>query len=1242
MKSDLSIKDILQKDITRKINGVVKAESNQEETIITELSEYVVTEEIRKHLTKFFDKYVDSLNSSTEDIGVWISGFFGSGKSHLLKMIGRILENKKYGEKKVTEFFESKLKDAILQGNIEKASEVPTDVILFNIDNVSDQDTYQNKDSIAVAFLKKFNEYLGFSRDDIKVAEFERMLWEEGKFEEFKKFFEEESGKTWKDGSRNLDFHADEFLDVIEKMQIMTRESAERWLDKESIKSVSAESFRDLIEGYLKIKGAKQRIVFLVDEIGQYIGENSQLMLNLQTLVETLGVKFQGRVWIGVTSQQDLGTILTANDSRRNDFSKIQDRFKTILPLSSGNIDEVIKKRLLEKREIEREDIENLYEKKRIDIENLISFDKKGMTLSLYKDKFDFAETYPFVGYQFNLLQKVFEKVREMGHSGQHMSRGERSLLSSFQEAGIRVKDMSLGTIVPFNYFYESIEQFLEDNARRPIIHAKNERGIDEFGLEVLKLLFLLKGINGIEPNLNTLASFMINSIECDRINLEAKIKKALEKLEQQVLIQKDGDNYYFLTNEEQDINREVNQEEIDFNDIYKELDSYIFKEIFNKNNISIEETGNKYSFSRKIDEYPFGKPGGQIDIVIFTPSADNYNNIEFIGLREGYDLIIKLPENQEGYMEEIKKSLKIESYIKRKQRENVREAVIRILESKQRENQNRKRRIQNNIEIALQEAEVFIYGHKISIKAKDAGKVIEEALKAAANYRFKNARLIVKKYDENKIKEVLTYDFSGNDQLIKIEKDLETNVNCEAIKEVLNKITIQEKRGMNITLKDLSDYFTKIPYGWDQFSINGIIAELWTYKYINLEESKVIVTEAKEAKELLIKSQNRNLERVVITLKEEIDIELIKKVNNILKSFFGNGVEITNNSPKEELFVILKEKIGCVSKYESEYNEKNYPGKKELKEWKELLKEILFSKGKAEKVLQDFLDMEEELYDLYEKQSTVVDFFTSSKKRKYDEALDKIKRIEEYIDFVGSLKDNSAYNILLEIVRDNNPYSRIREIDDLISAINLEENILIENEKNNLKKKVEKKNEFFSEVLKDRDAILNRVNNNLQDFIEEINKIKDTNIFLRGRKLENIIFNIETEYRNSIKEEINSIEKELISILEDKTDIEELVKEIKVTYNSFKEEVEKKELENLEKIIEMAKKDKDGFIQQSNGKAKKKERIKLRRINVTSKYNLETEEQVQLYITELEREIEELKFKMLEAIKKNKIVDIN
>ena len=102
--------------------------------------------------------------------------------------------------------------------------------------------------------MKKFNEYLGFTRDDIEIAEFERKLWEDGKLEEFKKAFEEESGKTWKDANRNLDFHSDDFIDVVEKLEIMSRESAERWLERDMVRSISAESFRDVLENYLKIK----------------------------------------------------------------------------------------------------------------------------------------------------------------------------------------------------------------------------------------------------------------------------------------------------------------------------------------------------------------------------------------------------------------------------------------------------------------------------------------------------------------------------------------------------------------------------------------------------------------------------------------------------------------------------------------------------------------------------------------------------------------------------------------------------------------------------------------------------------------------------------------------------------------------------------------------------------------------------------------------------------------------------
>ena len=1242
--STLTIKSILQKDIERKINGVVKADSNEKDTVITELNEYVVTGEIREKLAKFFDKYVDSINSPTEDMGVWISGFFGSGKSHFLKMIGHILKNDTYDGKKVVDFFKEKIDDSILMGNIEKAAEIPTDVILFNIDNVSDQDTSQNKDSIPLAFLKKFNEYLGFSRDDIKIAEFERKLWEDGKLEEFKKAFEEESGKTWKDANRNLVFYSSDFIDIVEKLGILDRKGAEIWLERPE-KSLSVESFRDLIENYLKLKGPKHRIVFLVDEIGQYIGDNSRLMLNLQTLVETLGVKFKGRVWVGVTSQQDLGSILNNSEHRKNDFSKIQDRFKTILSLSSGNIDEVIKKRLLIKKKIEGEDLEKLFDKNKLEIKNLIHFDTQ-MTLPLYDNSQEFSETYPFVSYQFNLLQKVFEKVRNMGYSGQHMSRGERSLLSSFQEAGIKVKDKNVRILVPFNYFYESIDQFLEDNVRRPFIHAKNEKGVDEFGLEVLKLLFLLKGINGVEPTLNNLTSFMIDSIDCDRIDLEKKIKKALEKLEREVLIQKDGENYYFLTNEEQDINREIEREDIDFKKIDEKIDSYIFKDIFTKTSIFMEETGNKYSFSRTLDETPFSKSGEELAITIFTERADDYDNIAIKGTRPDSELILRFPNNDDTYRNEIKLFLKVESYIRNRQKDNERESIIRILEIKQRENKIRDKRIKNELERLIGEAEVFIYAQRQDIKTKDPVKKIEESLKALANFKFFNAKLVKKPYDEVAIKNSLSYviDKNINATLFEIK-----DPNSEAINEVLKRIKSLEERGDTpITLKNLSEYFLKTPYGWSQLTINGLVGELWKYRFINLEESKVLVTDIDIATDLLTKLQSKNLEKIVISLREELDPELVKKVNNLLKDIKipnENTGEVTLDSPKEDILDILRKKINITKSYKSQTEHNNYPGNKELTDWIDLLEDITLYKGNAEDTLKHFLGLKDELSKEYDKVDRVFDFFTGSKKLRYDEVVEKIKKIEDFEDCIGSLKETSAYKTIEEIMADRNIYERIKDFENLISELNKETDKLIELEKISLKEKVEKYKKDYSVKIKDDLVILKKLEENLNEFLEKEVSHKDNSndmaVFMKSKKLETIVSNFEEEYRNSAKKEIEKLERYLNEVSEDKTDIDELRKSIKSTYNNYRDEIAKSDIKNISVTIAKAIKDKEDYHAEINGKAKKKERVVIRKISISSKTNIETEDQVNEYISLIEKNIEKLKSEMLEAVKNNKIVDI-
>ena len=1174
-----NINETLVKNITRKINGVIKADQNEEETIITELSEYVVTEEVRKHMARLFDRYVDSINTPTEDMGVWISGFFGSGKSHFLKMLGHIFKNDVNGEKKSIEYFIPKLKDGFLEGNIEKAGNLNTDVILFNIDNTSDQDTYQNKDTIAVAFLKRFNEYLGFSRDDIKTASFERKLWLDGRFEEFKNLFLEETDEVWEDSRRNIDFIYDDFLDVIEEMEIkgFGREAAENWLAKESVESINAESFCEILQDYLNTKAKDQRIIFLVDEVGQYIGDNSQIMLNLQTLVEQLGTRFKGRVWVGVTSQQDIGSILEDNNTKTNDFSKIQDRFKTILPLSSGNIDEVIKKRLLEKKDVEKEDLENFYEKKRIDIQNLINFDGKGSTLKLYDDKLDFAETYPFVGYQFNLLQKVFEKVRNMKLSGQHMSRGERSLLSSFQEAGIRIKDKEIGALVPFNYFYESIDQFLEDNARRPINQAKKDNGVSDFGVEVLKLLFLLKGIEGVESNINNLTSFMIDSVDCDRIELEKEIKKSLSKLEHEVLIQKDGDNYYFLTNEEQDINKEISREDIDLSNLYTKLDEYIFGEIYDNKNIVSEITGNKYGFSRRIDEYTYGKQGEALNIVVLTPNADDYGNELMLGNRQDYELIVKLPDNIKDYLNDIKQYLKVEAYIRRKKSLNTREVVNNILDQKQRENRTNHKRIRNEIEMAISNAEVYIKGSLVEMPTKEARKVIDKALQLSINNIFSNAGLIKNKYDEKKIRNVLDGRYEIAVQLMDIQKDMNHNINKEALEEVLNRIKRQSMRGQTVTLKSLVDYYLDKPYGWDLFSVNGLVAELWVYKLINIEEGKENISSNDELKEKLTKSQSRILERIVISIKEEIDRNLITKVNNILKEVFDSSKEITLDDPKSELINFIRIKIKENRERIEKCKINNYPGIKVLKEWEELLEEALDIRGKSEKALRDFLEIGEELKENYYKESQVRDFLTGVKKNKFKDGRDKIKEIKNYNEYFEKITKIDSFKALEEIIESKDPYDKIKDIDGLIEKIDKAKKEIYDEERKLLEEKAKKQLESQRGFFNGEGRIFEIAERETGNFLKELEGINDNTIFNKGKKLENI--------RSKIDRELD-------------------------------------------------------ILKQKEAEEKKKQRVKLKKVNST-RIEIETEDEVNKYINNLEEKIAKLKKDMLEAIRNNKIVDV-
>ena len=341
------IKDIFLKPIDRDIEGVIKADDRS--NVIREIQEYVVTKEIKHKLVEFIDSYLSEKSST----GVWISGFFGSGKSHLLKMLSLLMENWKDGDCSILESFTEKCKDdEILVADIKKAVAIPSNSILFNIDQKADLISKQQTDALLAVFVKVFDEYCGYYGKQGYIAKFERDLDKRGVYSIFKDEYKGLSGKDWEDGRELAILESANISLAFEKATGSKEGQDKKILDKyRQDYKLSIEDFALQVWDYISTQPGDYRLNFFVDEVGQFIADNTKLMLNMQTIAESLATKCKGRAWIVVTSQEDLDAIVgEMSQSSGNDFSKILGRFKTTLNLTSANVDEVIQKRLLQKQ----------------------------------------------------------------------------------------------------------------------------------------------------------------------------------------------------------------------------------------------------------------------------------------------------------------------------------------------------------------------------------------------------------------------------------------------------------------------------------------------------------------------------------------------------------------------------------------------------------------------------------------------------------------------------------------------------------------------------------------------------------------------------------------------------------------------------------------------------------------------------------------------------------------------------
>ena len=588
----MKLSAIFEKPVNRPIEGVIKADD--EASLRLEMVEYILTNEVEKRLEAFLDAY----NSYQGANGVWVSGFFGSGKSHLLKMLALLLENREIEGETALDLFLPKCRDnEILRGDLIRAVTIPSKSVLFNIDQKADVISKTEFDALLSVFVKVFDEMCGYYGKQGHIAQFERHLDSRGSYDAFKAAYQSIAGKVWERGREQALLEAQNIAAAYARVTDEPQNAAVGILDKyRSQYRVSIEDFAEQVKAFLDKQAPTFRLNFFVDEVGQYIAENVKLMTNLQTIAESLATKCRGRAWVIVTAQEDMDAVLgEMGRQQSNDFTKIQARFANRMKLTSQDVAEVIQKRLLTKNKAGADLLSDVYRDQVNNFKTLFDFADGSQTYRNFQDQEHFIHSYPFIPYQFALFQAAIKCLSQhSAFEGKHSSVGERSMLGVFQEVAIRIIDQDLGRLATFDLMFEGIRTTLKSNIQRSVLQAENNLD-HRFAIRLLKTLFLVKYVKEFKPTLRNLCVLMLEGFEQNLLQLRQQVEEALNRLEQETYIQRHGELYEYLTDEEKDVEQEIKNTDVETSDVTDELEKLVFDSVIKTRKIRYDTNGQDY-----------------------------------------------------------------------------------------------------------------------------------------------------------------------------------------------------------------------------------------------------------------------------------------------------------------------------------------------------------------------------------------------------------------------------------------------------------------------------------------------------------------------------------------------------------------------------------------------------------------------------------------------------------------------
>lgn len=569
------IKKLFANDIHRRIEEVIKVDQNDEEIIRDEIAEYVVTDAIRKHYNGILEVYRETPNKPHEGIAIWVSGFFGSGKSSFAKMLGLSVSNRSISGQPASKLFAQRAgdKDKKIPVLLDAISEkIPTHAVIFDVS--TDRGIRSGNQTLTEIMYGLFLQSLGYAKD-LDLSELEIGLEERGELKRFKEEYRRLKEKDWDAEKGKIAFALSDASRVMHSLDLATYPFADSWVKAVKNKAdINPGKFAERANELMKRRQPGRSLMFVVDEVGQFVARDVQKMLDLQAIVQSLAVKGRGKHWVVVTSQEKLGELVSGLDDKKIELARLMDRFPLQVHLEPSDISEVTSRRVLTKNAAAQAALGKLFDDHRARLTEATRLTAEIKLPEISRDAF--VDLYPLLPYQIDLIIQIVSGLRTQGGASKHVGGANRTIIKLAQQLlinpAVNLADAPVGALARLDQVYDLVEGNIGSEIRAKIAAISKELK-HPLAQAVSKVICLLQYVKSVHRSAENIAAALYPAVGGD--SPLAAVKEALRELEATHKVRQGEDGYRIPTPAEDDWERlrnGINPKPGDSHRIYQEV----------------------------------------------------------------------------------------------------------------------------------------------------------------------------------------------------------------------------------------------------------------------------------------------------------------------------------------------------------------------------------------------------------------------------------------------------------------------------------------------------------------------------------------------------------------------------------------------------------------------------------------------------------------------------------------------